>query len=137
MFRVVKRAHIVQCSNVQFSNVLCSNVQVLNTFREHLFRNFINFSRHQKQHLQKHMVAFTKILSWLRTKKIINADSTIYNDDSIKDSSLESKERFHLMILGQLGFNLLQYDPHLCVQTPSCRITNKMIVMVVCYQQYL
>ena len=109
-----QKSTIAQCSNVQFSNVLCSNVQVLNTFREHLFRNFINFSRHQKQHLQKHIVAFTKILSWLRTKKISNADSTIYNDDSIKDSSLESKERFHLMILGQLGFNLLQYDPHLC-----------------------
>ena len=109
-------AHVqsCQCSNVQFWNVQCSNIQVLNIFRDHLFRNFINFSRHQKQHLQKHMVAFTKILSWLRTKKIINADSTTYNDDSIKDSCLKSKEKFHLMILGQLRFNLLQYDPHLC-----------------------
>ena len=80
-------AHVqsCQCSNVQFWNVQCSNIQALNIFRDHLFRNFINFSRHQKQHLQKHMVAFTKILSWLRTKKIINADSKIYNERKIFD----------------------------------------------------
>ena len=28
------------------------------------FRNFMNFSRHQKQHLHTHMAALTSLLSW-------------------------------------------------------------------------
>ena len=114
----------------------------------------MNFSRHQKQLLQKHMVAFTKILSWTRTYHgetgheslcIIGdfepgdiwmiGDFCIIGDFCM--TNFASLVILNLVIFGNLCFNLFQKNSHL--KKSMFTILNRqqtMIVVIVVLSSY-